>query len=46
MREVLTTIGELFGAALVALGAWMLAPFLGVVLAGLLIGAVSYVASL
>lgn len=46
MREVLTTIGELVGAALVAIGFGMLAPWIGVVIAGAFIIGLCFVASL
>lgn len=45
MREVLTTIGELAGAALVALGAGMIATAAGVIVGGLLLIGVCWLAS-
>ena len=45
MREVLTTIGELVGALVVAIGLGMLAPWLGVAVGGVLVAAFSWLAS-
>lgn len=42
MRERLTTLGELAGAALVTVGAWDLARPLGLIVGGLTLIGVSY----
>ena len=42
---MLTTLGELIGAALIACGCFLLAPWLGLVVAGVLMIGLSYLAA-